>query len=91
MKTKLIMNKFNELVKTELVKTNVINIGECRSSNFGRWLKSGGVFFRNGLKVGLVLKNWWSKIALGEKIGGRCADGLIRWRPLHFTGRLGCK
>lgn len=57
MKTILIMNKFNELVKTEIVKTNVIKIGVCRSSKFTLLLKMGSV------------------IALGEKIGGRCANG----------------
>ncbi len=84
MKTKLIMNKYYELRRNEIVKTNVIKIGECRSSNFGRWLKSGGVILRNELKIGRWLKFLLAMIALGEKNRGRCADVFKRCPLLHF-------
>jgi len=73
----LIINKFNELVKTELVKTNVIKIGDARSSKIAG--VKNRVIVRGGFKNGRWFNFGCSMIALVEKIGGRCADVFIRW------------
>lgn len=86
MKTNLIMNKYYELRRNEIVKTNVIKIGECRSSKIAG--VKNHVIVRNGLKVGLAFKKCLAMIALGEKIGGQFVNGFYTAGAIEL--KTGC-